>query len=156
MVVVAFAAIASPAFAKHSHRRHRHAPKHVTALQIHLPAQQTQSFPSGWATLDVSGSVIRLSGNPLDDVNNPLSVDAPGIVLNLSSASIFTSPGLCAQRQQQCGASPSAGAAWIPVNASFLSSQDVVTLQLAVRDFVATADASSGVAVPVSWLYDVY
>jgi hypothetical protein len=150
--VVAFAAIASPALGKRTHRRHRHPPRHLSAQQTHPTAQQSQSFPSGWGVLDVNGSVVRLSGTPLDNVQNAFSVDSPGIILNLSSTQIFASSSLCAQRPQQC--SPSPGAQWIPVNASFLQSQDVVTLQLSVRDFVATADSSSGTAVPVAWVYD--
>jgi hypothetical protein len=121
-----------------------------------VPAQQTQSFPSGWGILDVSGSAVRLSGNPLDNVNNVFGVKSPGIVLNLSSATIYASAFLCAQRPQQCGAPPTPGAAWIPVNPSFPRSQDVVTVMLNVRDFVAQADASSGTQVPVAWLYDAY
>jgi hypothetical protein len=162
LVLVACAAIASPAFGKRTHRRHHHPPRRLAAHQTHptaqqavLPAQQAQFFPTGWGELDVSGPVVRLSGNPLDNVNNVFSVASPGIVLNLSSATIYASAALCAQRQQQCGADPMSGPAWFTVPASFLRSQDVVIVQLGVRDTLAT-NMGSSVPIPVAWLYDVY
>ena len=100
--------------------------------------------------------MVRLSGNPLDSANLLFSVGSPGITVNLSSAAIYASQALCRARQQQCGADPSSGPAWFPVNPGFLRSQDVAVVQLTVRDFVATADSSSGTPVPVAWIYDVY
>jgi hypothetical protein len=103
--------------------------------------------------VDVSGSTVHLVGSPLDNVNIPFSVGtAPGMVLDLSSATIYLSAAVCAQRG--CAASNYPDWSWIPATAGFLRSQDHVVVGLAVRSGVADADYGAGQPVPVSWVYD--
>jgi hypothetical protein len=114
---------------------------------------QQSSFQPGWGVLAVSGSTVHLTGSPLDNVNFVYSVGTPpGMVLNLSSASIYASASVCAQRG--CATSSYADWSWIPVNAGVLRGGDSVIVGLATRSDAADADYRAGQPVPVSWVYD--
>jgi hypothetical protein len=114
---------------------------------------QQSSFQPGWGVLAVSGSTVHLTGSPLDNVNFVYSVGTPpGMVLNLSSASIYASAAVCAQRG--CATSDHPDWAWFPVNAGVLRSGDSVVVGLAFRWWSVDAAYRSGQAVPVSWIYD--
>jgi hypothetical protein len=117
-----------------------------------VAAQEPSSERSGWGVLSVSGSTVHLVGSPLDNVNVVYSVGSPGITLDLSSAAIYASASVCAQRG--CATSANPDAAWIPVNAGVLRDGDSVIVGLAVRLYAADAENRSGQPVPVSWVYD--
>jgi hypothetical protein len=155
--VLVFAAVASPAVAKKRvHHRHRHPARHLITRPPTLPAvvaQEPSTSPNGFGVLGISGSTVHLVGTPLDNVNLPYSVGtAPGIMLSFSSASVYASAAVCAQRG--CSNPNYSGWTWIPADPTFLRNGDNVIIGLAVRSDTADADLRAGLPVPVSWIYD--
>ena len=120
-----------------------------------MAPRQAQSFPNGWGTVTVSGSVVHLIGTPLDNAGTPVTVNSsPGMVLDLGSTQVFASSALCAQRGCSTANAPP-DSSWIPVSANFLRNQDQVILSLSVNADTASGKLGAGQPVPVYWLYDV-